>query len=61
MTTTDSPVVDNGVNVQALLGAREALSGAPEAVDRYCAQRGLTLAAQRASEPSAQHVTYSWA
>jgi cytochrome P450/uncharacterized OsmC-like protein len=30
MTVTDSPV-DNGVNVQALLGAREALSGAPEA------------------------------
>jgi len=32
MTVTDSPV-DNGVNVQALLGAREALSGAPEAAD----------------------------
>jgi uncharacterized OsmC-like protein len=30
MTTTERPV-DNGVNVQALLGAREALSGAPEA------------------------------
>src|SRR3984885_11416030 len=30
MTITDSPI-DNGVNVQALLGAREALSGAPEA------------------------------
>lgn len=30
MTITDSPV-DNGVNVQALLGAREALSAAPEA------------------------------
>jgi cytochrome P450/uncharacterized OsmC-like protein len=30
MTITDSPV-DNGVNVQALLGAREALSSAPEA------------------------------
>ena len=29
MTITDSPV-DNGVNVQALLGAREALSAAPE-------------------------------
>jgi uncharacterized OsmC-like protein len=29
MTTTDTPV-DNGVNVEALLGAREALSGAPE-------------------------------
>jgi uncharacterized OsmC-like protein len=32
MTITDSPV-DNGVNVQALLGAREALSGAPEAAE----------------------------
>jgi cytochrome P450/uncharacterized OsmC-like protein len=30
MTITDSPV-DNGVNVQALLGAREALSASPEA------------------------------
>ena len=30
MTITDSPV-DNGVNVEALLGAREALSAAPEA------------------------------
>ena len=30
MTITDSPV-DNGVNVQALLGAKEALSAAPEA------------------------------
>ena len=30
MTITDSPV-DNGVNVQALLGAREALSATPEA------------------------------
>ena len=30
MSITDSPV-DNGVNVPALLGAREALSGAPEA------------------------------
>jgi uncharacterized OsmC-like protein len=30
MTITDSPV-DNGVNVQALLGAREALSAAPDA------------------------------
>ncbi len=29
MTTTNTPV-DNGVNVEALLGAREALSGAPE-------------------------------
>ncbi|MGD0607468.1 MAG: OsmC family protein [Streptosporangiaceae bacterium] len=32
MTVTDSPV-DNGVNVQALLGAREALSAAPEAAE----------------------------
>jgi uncharacterized OsmC-like protein len=31
MTTTDSPVADNGVNVQALLDAREVLKGAPEA------------------------------
>lgn len=30
MTVTDNPI-DNGVNVQALLEAREALSGAPEA------------------------------
>jgi uncharacterized OsmC-like protein len=30
MTTTDTPI-DNGVNVQALLDARDALSGAPEA------------------------------
>jgi hypothetical protein len=29
-------------------------SGAPEAVDRYCAERGLRLAAQRATEPSTQ-------
>jgi hypothetical protein len=34
MTITDSPV-DNGVNVQALLGAREALSGAPRR-SRWC-------------------------
>jgi uncharacterized OsmC-like protein len=32
MTITDSPV-NNGVNVQALLGAREALSAAPEAAE----------------------------
>ena len=32
MTITGSPV-ENGVNVQALLGAREALSGAPEAAE----------------------------
>jgi uncharacterized OsmC-like protein len=31
-TTTDTPV-DNGVDTQALLGAREALSGAPEAAE----------------------------
>ena len=31
MTTTESPVADNGVNVQALLDAREVLKGAPEA------------------------------
>ena len=30
MTTTESATADNGVNVQALLDAREALSGAPE-------------------------------
>jgi hypothetical protein len=32
MTITDSPV-DNGVNVAALLGAREALSATPEAAE----------------------------
>ena len=32
MTVTDTPV-NNGVNVEALLGAREALSAAPEAAD----------------------------
>lgn len=31
MTTTDTRPVDNGVNVDALLGAREALAQAPEA------------------------------
>ena len=31
MTTTDTPVCDNGVNVQALLDARTALTDAPEA------------------------------
>src|SRR5580700_2523060 len=31
MTTTDTPTVDNGVNVEALLGAREALTNHPEA------------------------------
>lgn len=30
MTITDTPI-DNGVNVQALLDAREALTAAPEA------------------------------
>jgi uncharacterized OsmC-like protein len=32
MSITDTPI-DNGVNVEALLGAREALSNAPEAAD----------------------------
>lgn len=31
MTTTESPAAQNGVNVQALLDAREVLKGAPEA------------------------------
>ncbi len=31
MTITDPTTVDNGVNVEALLGAREAMTGAPEA------------------------------
>ena len=31
MTTTTEASVDNGVNVEALLGAREALTEAPEA------------------------------
>lgn len=31
MTTTETPAVDNGVNVEALLGARAALTEAPEA------------------------------
>jgi uncharacterized OsmC-like protein len=31
MSVTTAKTVDNGVNVQALLGAREALTGAPEA------------------------------
>ena len=30
MTTTEKPTVDNGVNVEAVLGAREALTAAPE-------------------------------
>ena len=32
MTNTDTPV-DNGVNTEALLGSREALSGATEAAE----------------------------
>src|SRR4051794_857997 len=31
MTTMETPSVGNGVNLEALLGAREALTGAPEA------------------------------
>jgi uncharacterized OsmC-like protein len=31
MTTTETPAVDNGVNVEALLGAREAMTGMPAA------------------------------
>ena len=31
MSTVETPAVDNGVNVEALLGAREALAAAPEA------------------------------
>ncbi len=31
MTQTDAPTVDNGVNIEALLGARQALTDAPEA------------------------------
>ena len=31
MSTVESPAVDNGVNVEALLGAREALAASPEA------------------------------
>ena len=31
MTTTENPTADNGVDVEALLGAREALTAAPEA------------------------------
>jgi len=31
MTQTDAPTVDNGVNIEALRGAREALTEAPEA------------------------------
>ena len=33
MTTTDTPTVDNGVNVEALRGAREALTNHPEAAN----------------------------
>jgi uncharacterized OsmC-like protein len=39
MSTVESPAVDNGVNVEALLGAREALAAAPEAAQfRWRAQ-----------------------
>ncbi|HUV18918.1 MAG TPA: hypothetical protein VMW33_10600, partial [Ilumatobacteraceae bacterium] len=31
ITDTNTPVADNGVNVEALLGAREALTAAPPA------------------------------
>ena len=31
MTQTDTPIVDNGVNIEALRGARQALTDAPEA------------------------------
>ena len=31
MTQTDAPSVDNGVNIEALRGARQALTDAPEA------------------------------
>ena len=33
MTSTEAPIVDNGVNVEALLGAREALTQAPPAAE----------------------------
>ncbi len=33
MTSTETPTVDNGVNVEALLGAREALTQAPPAAE----------------------------
>ena len=47
MTTTDRPV-DNGVNVQALLDARDALSAAPEAAQFLAGQLHL---AQRDAQP----------
>ncbi len=31
MTQTEAPIVDNGVNIEALRGARQALTDAPEA------------------------------
>ena len=31
MTQTETPIVDNGVNIEALRGARQALTDAPEA------------------------------
>jgi hypothetical protein len=38
MAVSQTPKVDNGVNVQALLGAREALEAAPEAAQfKWCA------------------------
>ena len=33
MSITEHPTADNGVNVEALLGAREAMTGAPEAAE----------------------------
>ncbi len=39
MSTVETPAVDNGINVEALLGAREALAAAPEAAQfRWRAQ-----------------------
>ena len=34
MTQTDAPTVDNGVNIEALRGARQALTDAPQAAHR---------------------------
>ena len=33
MTQTEAPTVDNGVNIEALRGARQALTDAPEAAN----------------------------
>ena len=42
MTSTETPV-NNGVNVEALLGAREALTAAPDAAKGYaCGRRHAT-------------------